>query len=430
MTQTNEKLLRLIRRSPSPFHAVETLRQQLAEAGYRELREDEPWTLERGGRYLVSRGGTALIAFRVPEGEWRGFLLTASHCDSPTFRVKGTLAGPENYLRLSVEPYGGMIMSTWMDRPLTLAGRGIFRRGGGVESRLIYVDRDLLVIPSLAIHMNREVNKHAAFDPKTDLLPLLGLGEDGDALARLAAESAGAERADLLALELSLCPREPGFVGGAAGELLVSPRLDDLQCVYGCLEGFLQARAGGGMAVYCVFDSEEVGSATRQGADGTLLRETLERICAALGRRLGEEGPHSMMLSADNAHAVHPNHPEYADPRQRPRLNGGVVIKHNANRRYTTDAMAAALVGELCRRAGVPVQDYANRSDLPGGSTLGAIANTHFSVLTADVGLAQLAMHSACETAGAEDTDHLIRCAAAFYGACLRLRPDGGYDLA
>ena len=430
MSQTNEKLLTLIRRSPSPFHAVEQLRQRLLAEGYRELREREPWQLAPGGRYLVTRGGTALMAFRVPAGDWRGFLLTASHCDSPTFRVKGTAAGPENYLRLSVEPYGGMIMSSWLDRPLTLAGRGIFRRRGGVESRLIYVDRDLLVIPSVAIHMNREANKHASFDPKADVVPLLGLGEDRDALARLAAESAGAKREDLLALELSLCPREPGFVGGAAGELVVSPRLDDLQCVYGCLEGFLQTREGGNLPVYCVLDHEEVGSATRQGADGTLLREVLERICAALGRRLPEETADSMLLSADNAHAVHPNHPEYADSGHRPRLNGGVVIKHNANRRYATDAMAAALAEEICRRSGVPVQHYSNRPDLPGGSTLGSIANTHFSVLTADVGLAQLAMHAACETAGAEDTDHLIRAAAAFYGATLRQGEDGGYDLA
>ena len=176
MSQTNEKLLTLIRRSPSPFHAVEQLRQRLLAEGYRELREREPWQLAPGGRYLVTRGGTALMAFRVPAEDWRGFLLTASHCDSPTFRVKGTAAGPENYLRLSVEPYGGMIMSSWLDRPLTLAGRGIFRRRGGVETRLVYVDRDLLVIPSVAIHMNREANKHASFDPKADLLPLLGLG--------------------------------------------------------------------------------------------------------------------------------------------------------------------------------------------------------------------------------------------------------------
>ncbi len=432
MSDTNRLLFDFIRRSPTPFHVVQALSERLQAAGYIPLPETVSWQLQPGGAYYVTRNGSSLIAFRIPSGDWSGFLITASHSDSPTFQVKenGELAGPEGYLRLNTEPYGGMLMAPWLDRPLSLAGRVAVRLADGtIASRLVDLDQDLLVIPSVAIHLRRDANKGAALDPKTDLVPLLGLDQPKGCLKKLAAQAAGVEEQDLLSTELFLYLRQTGTVLGAGGELIAAPRLDDLQCVYGCLEGFLQSREQGCLPLYAVVDNEEVGSATKQGADSTFLSDILRRICAASGRDLPAAAAASLMLSADNAHAVHPNHPEYADTDNRPRLNGGVVIKRTASQRYATDGLSAAIFAEICRRAQVPVQHLTNRSDLPGGSTLGNIANTHVSLPTVDIGLPQLAMPSVYETAGAADTDHLIRAVAAFYSTPLRCGGDGTYRI-
>ena len=421
---TNAALLRFIEKSVSPFHAIDTVKAELA--GYTALQEGAEWDLLPGGRYYVTRNGSAIIAFRVPRGAWQGFLLAASHSDSPTFKVKNIpdMKGPENYVRLNTEPYGGMLYTTWMDRPLSAAGRVLVRSDGKIESRLVNIDKDLLLIPNVAIHMNRQVNSGYAYNPKTDLVPLLGL-EGGKSFNAIVAEAAGAAEEDVLSADLFLYLRQKGCVWGGEEAFVSAPRLDDLQCAFATLQGFLNAEDSAAMPVYCVFDNEEVGSSTRQGADGTFLRDVMERICAALGRTLSREAAHSFMVSADNGHAVHPNHPEYADATNRPRMNGGVVIKHNASQRYTTDAISEAVFSEICRRADVAVQHYANRSDVPGGSTLGNIANTHVSMFTVDIGLAQLAMHSAYETAGAEDTAALVKAMTAYFGASLTAEGDG-----
>ena len=431
MDAYNRRLLDFIAQSPSPYHAAHGVASRLEEAGYAALLDGGPWQLRPGGRYFVQRGDSSLIAFRIPHGDVSGFLITASHSDSPTFQVKdgGELEGPENYLRLSVEPYGGMLMAPWLDRPLSVAGRAAVRTAGGVETRLVNLDRDLAIIPSVAIHMRREANKGVALDPKTDLVPLFGTSSDRGALRRMVAQAAGVEEADLLSTDLSLYLRQPGTILGAGEELIAAPRLDDLQCAFGCLEGFLAGQEMGCLPVYVLFDNEEVGSATRQGADGTFLRDTLEEISAALGRSCRSLLSGSMMVSADNAHAVHPNHPEYADATHRPRLNGGVVVKRTASQRYTTDCLSSALFEEICRRAGVPTQAFTNRADLPGGSTLGNISNTHVSLLSVDIGLAQLAMHAPYETAGAADTGYLVRAITAFYSTSLRHLGQGRWAL-
>ena len=427
--ETTMELIDFIARSPSPFHAVEQARRELEAAGYRPLHESEPWALAPGDRRYVTRGGASLIAFRVPEGRWRGFLLSASHSDSPTFQVKeqGELEGPEGYLRLNTERYGGMLCAPWLDRHLSAAGRVLVRTPAGAESRLVDVDRDLLLIPSVAIHMNREANNGFKYDPKTDLVPLFGTAEDKGRFRALVAQAAGAGEEDLLGMDLFLYLRQRGAIWGAGEAFVSAPRLDDLQCAFGCLRGFLGAGEGGSLPVYCLFDSEEVGSATRQGAGGDFLETVLKRLCGALGAEYPVAAANSFLVSADNAHAVHPNHPEYADPTHRPRLNGGVVIKHSASQRYTTSAASQAVFVELCRRAGVPVQHFANRSDLPGGSTLGNIALGHVSLYSVDIGLAQLAMHSPYETAGVEDTDHLIRAMTAYYSASFSQLEDGQF---
>ena len=289
--------------------------------------------------------------------------------------------------------------------------------------QLVNVDRDLLLIPSLAIHMNRSVNDGYAYKVQRDLLPLYGAAEAPD-LTALVAETAGISPESVIGHDLFVYNRQAPSIWGADREFMSSPRLDDLQCAFGTMKGFLLSDAGASLPLCCVFDNEEVGSNTMQGADSDFLKDALERICAALGLELSRELGRSLMVSADNAHAVHPNHPEYADPGNGPVINGGIVLKFNANRRYTTDGVTAALFREVCARAEVPVQTYYNRADLPGGSTLGNISTSQVSVPTVDIGLPQLAMHSAYETAGTRDTDHLVEAMRTYFGLSLRREGD------
>lgn len=428
---TVQKLFRFLDESPTCYHAAANAKAALAAAGAVELRESEQWKLEKGTLYVVERGDSALVAFRVPEGPFHGFLMAAAHSDSPTFKVRETAeaASAGNTLRLSVEPYGGGVWRGWLDRPLSVAGRVMIRQGDRLVSRLVNIDRDLLVIPGVAIHMDRSVNKGAELNPAVDLLPLLGCGKEPGTFRKLIAEAAGVREEHLLSTELFLYPRTKAVQTGLNGEFIVSPRLDDLQCVFGCLEGFLAAKPGGSLPVLAVFNNEEVGSNTRQGADSTFLTDVLERIAHGCG--LDSEGwkaavANSFMVSADNAHAIHPAHPEYADKGEFPVLGGGIVIKYNANQRYTTDAVSGAVFQAICQEAGVPVQRYSNRADLPGGSTLGNISTAHLSVPTVDIGLPQLAMHSVCETAGAADTDHLVKAMTAYFSRDFHRDRDGG----
>ena len=428
--EITRRLLAFLDASPSCYHAAANVAEALLKAGYTRLYEGEPWQLTEGGRYFVLRGGASVIAFRVPRRDFRGFMIAAGHSDSPTFKVRETAEGPAagGCLRLSVEPYGGMVMRSWLDRPLSVAGRVVVREAGRLAARLVNVDRDLLVIPSVAIHMDREVNKGTALKANVDMLPLFGMGKEPGAFRRLIAEEAGAAEENLISTDLFLYPRQAATLTGVAEEFVASPRLDDLQCVFGCLEGFLAAKDGESVPVLAVFHNEEVGSGTRQGADSTFLTDVLRRASASMGRTEEEYRAavaNSFLVSADNAHAIHPNHPEYADGREFPVLNGGVVVKYNAAQRYTTDAVSDAVFRQVCREAGVPGQRYSNRADLPGGSTLGNISTAHLSVHSVDIGLPQLAMHAAYEVAGAKDTAYLVRAMTAYFGKSFRSGPEG-----
>ena len=425
MESINRELLDFIDKSPTAWHAAANIAAELERAGYTRLSEEEDWQLRAPGKYYAVRNGSALIALNLPE-EADGFLIMAAHGDSPAFRVKD--GGEEKtlglYSRLAVEKYGGMLCSTWLDRPLSLAGRVAVREEGGVTMKLVNIDRDLLVIPNLAIHMDRSANEGKSFNVNVDMIPLIGSAESKTGLNALIAGELGVKEEDIVSRELNLYPRTPGTVWGAENEFISAPRLDDLQCAFGCLKGFLQAEKPKKATVLCVFDNEEVGSGTRQGADSGFLDDMLSRAWASLGRtdaqyRAALAG--SFMVSADNAHAIHPNHPEFADRSERPVMNGGIAIKFNASMSYTTDGLSAAVFSELCRAAEVPVQRYANRPDLRGGSTLGHISLAHVSVPTLDIGLAQLAMHSSYETAGAKDTEYLVRAARAFYESGYRV---------
>ena len=419
----NQKLFDYIAASPTAYHAVSHTAALLHQAGYTPLQEADAWTLEPGKGYYVCRNGSSLLAFRMPKGDFSGFMMTAAHSDSPCFKIKDNAELPGQYtVRLSTEKYGGLICATWMDHPLSAAGRVLVRTETGMHSRLIDFVEPCAMIPNVAIHMNRKVNDGYAYDLAVDMLPLYG-GEAGSFKARVA-ELAGCDEADILATDLFLYNPQPGVQWG---DYISAPRLDDLQCAYAALEAFLAARNADNLPVYCLFDNEEVGSRTKQGAESTFLADTLQRICDAAGTSLSRKLPGSFLISCDNGHAVHPNHPEYADKNHAIHMNQGIAIKFNANQRYTSDAVSAGLFRLLCQQTDVPVQNYCNRADMAGGSTLGNIANTKISVNTVDIGLPQLAMHSSFETAGSQDTAYLVRVLTRFFATCLRPTADGGY---
>lgn len=427
MNDINKQLIDFISASPSAYHTVENVRRELDAAGYTELFEGDDWSVTAPGKYYVRRNGSSIIALRLPKPDFRGFMVMAAHSDSPSFKIKcnSDVKAAGMYTMLNVEKYGGMLCSTWLDRPLSVAGRAIVAEGGRMVSRLVNVDRDLAVIPNVAIHMDRSANDGKSYNANVDMLPLIGSAELKTGFKAIVAQSLGVAEDALLAGDLILYPRERGCVWGAENEFVSSARLDDLQCVYGCLRGLLDAADGESAAVLSVFDNEEVGSGTKQGADSSFLEDVLCRVSAALGRSDVQYRAlltNSFMVSADNAHAVHPNHPEYADRNDRPEMNKGIVIKHNANQRYTTDAVSAAAFEAVCRRAEVPVQSFTNRADIAGGSTLGHISAAHVSISTVDIGLAQLAMHSAYETAGAKDTEYLSAAAREFFGSSFTQR--------
>lgn len=409
-----ENFLTFAEQSPTAFHAVENLCAMLKEGGYRELREADPWLVDAGGKYYVVRNDSALIAFSVPQSGFAPFRIAAAHGDSPTFKLKHVFedAAENAYIRLNTEKYGGMIMSTWFDRPLSVAGRVTVRDGDGVATRLVNLDRDALLIPSVAIHFNREINTGYAFDPQKDMLPLYGDEKSAGRLAEEIAAAAGVKKEDILGHDLFLYNRQPGTVWGPDGEYFSCGRIDDLECAWACVKAMLESEARDTLNVCAVFDNEEVGSGTMQGADSSFLYDTLTRAGFALGASDGEiraAMAGGFMVSADNAHAVHPNHPEKCDKQNRTYMNRGIVIKYNANQKYTTDAVSGAMFTLICEKAGVKVQRFANRSDLAGGSTLGNISNAHVSMHTVDIGLAQLAMHSVYETAGTKDLEDLVR---------------------
>ena len=434
MDKTVEELFSFIEKSPSAFHAVETMRQELENAGYHQLLESESWVLHRGGKYYVIRNGSSIIAFRIPAKGFVGYQIVASHSDSPSFKIKENpeIEAEGHYVKLNVEKYGGMLMAPWFDRPLSVAGRVIVREENHLAVKLVNVDRDLVMIPNLAIHMNRDANEGMKYNAQKDMLPLYGSETAKGTFMETIAKAAGVKAGNIVGHDLFLYNRMKGSIWGAGQEFLSIGRLDDLQCAFASLQGFLQAEEGDSVPVHCVFDNEEVGSSTKQGAASTFLYDTLTRINEALGRTKSQYQQalaSSFMLSADNAHGVHPNYSEKACPTNRPYLNGGVVMKFSANQKYTTDGVAAALFREICKRADVPVQVYLNRSDVPGGSTLGNISGTQVALNTVDIGLAQLAMHSPYETGGVKDTEYMIRVMRQFYGTTVREVGYGCYEI-
>jgi len=414
--------------SPTAFHAVSTTRALLESQKFQELAEADAWKIKAGGRYFIIRNDSALLAFVVGSkpAETSGFRVVGAHTDSPCFRIKPMpeMVAEEKYLKLNSEVYGGPILSTWFDRPLAIAGRVACRSSDQLNPtvKLVNIKRPVCIIPNIAIHMNPDANNGFVPNKQTDLLPMLGqisqkLEEKGF-LQNLLATELKVKASDILDFDLFLYEYEKGSVIGARDEFISAGRIDNLASVLAGVQALCAAGKPSATCVMACFDHEEVGSSTRQGADSQILADLLERVVLASGGGRGEffrAMARSFIVSADGAHAVHPNMGGKADPTSRPMLNGGVVIKLSASRSYTSDAVSGAAFLQVCEKAGVKTQRFVNRSDMRGGSTIGPISSTHVGIPSVDVGIPMLAMHSIRELCGVEDSLAMYKALREFY---------------
>lgn len=403
-----EKLIKFLNSSYTCFHAIHNLEKELINVGFIKLDEGAIWKIEPGKNYYIIRNTSSIIAIKVPNKiEEIGFNIVASHSDSPCYKLKPNATINDvrnNYTKLNTEGYGGMIASTWFDRPLGIAGRVFVEKNNTIEEELVTLD-ETLVIPNVAIHLSKD----QLLNPQVDMLPLFGDANNSfeDLLSKYVS-------GNVLSTDLFLYNKEKATLAGINNEYLMSGRLDDLECAYTSLEALINSKPKN-VAVCAVFNNEEVGSTSANGADSQFLIDTLIRVANALSLDIYQMLAKSFIVSADNAHAVHPNHPEKSDLTNMVYMNKGVVIKHQASLRYTTDAYSEAIFKKICKLANVPYQDYTNRSDMRGGSTLGAISQSHLSIPSIDIGLAQLAMHSIYETCGVKDLEYMVKALVNFY---------------
>lgn len=421
-----ENLLQYLNESPTAYHAVENAVTILKEHGFQELQEGNAWSLQAGGKYFVIKNSSAVVAFVAGVGDLakEGFRIIGAHTDSPCLKIKPGACSvtADGYVRMNVEIYGGAILNTWFDRPLAMAGRLIVKENGVLREKLIRIDKPVFIIPNLCIHFHRDVNEKGAYNKQTDMMPLFCMKEEDiekeDYLRNLIREETGIEKTELVDYELFLYEYQKGIFTGKSQEFISASRIDDLSMVYAGLSALTEAETGKGCQVLAAFDNEEVGSTTAQGANSGFLRELLNRICKNMG--LSDEGffqaiANSTSISADLAHAVHPNYSDKHDTETRPVLGGGPVIKYSASQRYATTAMSAAYFMEACERAGVPCQKFVNRNDIVGGSTIGPALSGLTTIPTVDIGAPILAMHSIREFGAVEDMVNTELAFRAYY---------------
>ena len=403
----SEDLLQYLNDSPTAYHAVENAAEILRRNNFQELKEIMEWSLQKGGKYFVTKNQSGIIAFTVGDGDLasEGFRIIGAHTDSPSLKIK---PGPctvtsDGYVKVNVEVYGGPILSTWFDRPLAVAGRVIVKEDKDLKERLIKIDKPVFMLPNLCVHFQRDVNeKGFSYNKQKDIFPLLSMIEDGvdkdDYLLNLIQQESGIEKANIVDYELYLYEYQKGIFTGKDEEFISASRIDNLAMVYAGLSALVEtADKQNAYKIVAAFDNEEVGSTTAQGAHSGLLMHTLNRICKNLGLTDDEyfrTVANSTSISADTAHAVHPNYSEKHDPENRPILGGGPVIKYSASQRYGTTAFSAAYFMEACEQAGVPCQKYVNRNDIVGGSTIGPALSSLSTIPTVDMGIPILAMHS------------------------------------
>lgn len=423
------KFLAFMRDSVSSYHAVQNMENMLIESGFLKLEENKSWRLEFNKKYYICRNNSAIIAFTTPsEKVYNGINMSASHSDSPSFKVKPKcLINDGNYVRLNTEVYGGPILSTWLDRPLSLAGRVVVKGNGRIKTRLVYIDKDLLVIPNVAPHLMPEVNNGLKYNAQINMLPVLGLNSESLDLNAILAKELMCSQSDILDFDLFLVNRQRIKTLGYNDNLVISPQLDDLASAYACLTGFLNAQNKTSFNLFVCFDNEEVGSRTRQGAGSCFLEDTISRMLENLGYNAEEKmivAANSFLISADNAHATNPNVPGLCDPLNKTYLNQGVVIKYNANQSYTTDSLSASYILSVAKKLGLNIQTYTNRSDVRGGSTLGAILLGKYSIHSVDIGIPQFAMHSASEVCAISDVSDTIKLLEGFYNNSIIIEND------
>ena len=417
-----EKLKKYLANSYTAFHAVENAKALLLENGFAPLKETDDWSIEENGKYFLERGGCALLAFTVGNLDSFAFKIAAAHVDSPALKIKeNPVMKTDKYEKLNVETYGGGLWYSFLDRPLKIAGRIVSEENGALKSETVVSDY-FVTVPSVAIHQNRTANESFAINAQVDLPALLSVSGAGNEWLSSITDK------KVLAQDLFLVNADMPYTFGVKNEFLASPRIDDLSGAYAILEALIEhAENSNGICVAALFDNEEIGSNTSQGAAGDFLENTLRRITYAL--KLDENELYkalatSLLVSVDNAHGVHPNHPEKADITNRPTLGGGIVIKQHANRAYTTDALSSAIMQTVCTRAGVPYQSFFNRSDVRSGSTLGVISQARISMPAVDIGIAQLAMHSANECFAIVDYEAMQTALTAFYSSSIAIDGD------
>ncbi|SHH29431.1 M18 family aminopeptidase [Clostridium grantii] len=421
-------LINFIEESPTAFHAVSEAKKLLEANGFKELKEEEQWVIKENSKYFTIKNNSAMIAFEIGNGKIRkkGFKIVGAHTDTPCFRIKpnAEIIKENSYLKLNTEVYGGPILNTWFDRTLSLAGRVILKGENIMEPKISFINikRPLMVIPNLAIHMNREVNKGIEINPQNDTLPLLTMVneelEKENVLLRLIAHELKVDYKEILDFDIFLYEYEKGSIIGLQNEFISSSRLDDLEAVHAGLKALLESGVNEGVNVLALFDNEEIGSATKQGADSNLLSNTLERIVYSLGGNRAEffrALANSFMISADGAHAVHPNNVDKSDPTSRPIINKGPALKVSANQKYTSDSYSSSILIQICEKAEIPMQKFVNRSDERGGSTIGPISSTHLNLNAVDIGIPMLAMHSIREMVGVKDHYYMYNLLKEFY---------------
>ncbi|MGL5616211.1 MAG: M18 family aminopeptidase, partial [Sarcina sp.] len=424
----SEELIDFLYESPTAYNAVEAVKKWLSEEGFKELKSEDRWSLKTGDKCYVEKNGSAIVAFEVGEGKVseNGFKMIGAHTDAPGFRIKPMtqMVAEKNYIKLNTEVYGGPILSTWFDRPLAIAGRVSLVSENPLKpaNKIININKPIMIIPNLAIHMNREVNSGYKFNAQKDTLPLVALTNGADVtedlLMNLIAEELNVKVSDILSFELMPYEFEKGSVIGLKRDLISMGRLDDLSMVHAGLKALVDSKVKSGVNVVFCYDNEEVGSRTKQGAGSPFFHELLERIVIAMGESREDyfrAVANSFLISADLAHAVHPNYGEKHDPTVRPVLGKGPVIKIAASQSYSTDSDSSAVYEAVCRKAGVPVQHFVNRSDVRGGSTIGPIASGHLPVRTVDMGTAVLSMHSVRELMSVSDYNDTIMSFTEFF---------------
>ena len=426
-----QDFLNFIKKSPTAFHAVNEVEQILNNNGFIKINENQRWKLERNGKYYISRNLSSIIAFTIPNNiDEISFNIVATHTDSPTFKLKPNFTIDTNkYIKLNTEVYGGPIYNTWMDRPLNIAGKIVVKTQNGIESLLISFDKPMVIIPNCSIHYYPELNKGVALNPQNDLLPILcDKGINACDLLSLIADKLSINKDNIISHDLYLALLDRGCIGGANNEFIMAPQIDNLECSYIALDSFVNSINECSINVLALFDNEEIGSRTRQGAASMMLSDVLERMSISLNKTAEEHKmalANSFIISADNAQGFHPNYPNKFDATNAVYLNQGIVIKNAARGSYSTDSISQAFFKLICDRANAKYQLNTNRSDIAGGSTLGCISIMNVSIHSVDIGLPQLAMHSAYETAGSKDFDELNKALKEFYKTHLIVNQDG-----